>query len=286
MEKKIDDVLVPSILQFSDSSNFFKKLVSLNNSKDHFISGREISKKLNWPISLMVDIVKERRPLTPQRASEFGRFAKFNALELERLIWISLMETGDEHIRLFFKAKLDLKAEQVLLPTVSIVDAELQYWVDVAASVLMQEQTHLTATEIKERLNNKKTSLKKLNQALALIKKHEILAWDPKKKSFTQKKNFEYDNYNKKDTSPFKNIEIHHHYAKNFLEFIENPKLPSAYISGCITITNKQFMPIALQLFQIKNWLVGLSRENREAAVAKSDLRLMQLDLNFFKITK
>lgn len=153
-------------------------------------------------------------------------------------------------------------------------------------AVLLQEQTPLVAAEIKERLNNKKTSIKKLNQALALIEKHEILVWNAKEKSFTQKKNFEYDNYNKKDTSPFQNIEIHHHYAKNFLEFIENPKLPSAYISGCITITNKQFTPIALQLFQIKNWLVGLSRENRAAAIAKSDLRLMQLDLNFFKITK
>lgn len=89
MEKKIDGVLVPSIFQFSDSSNFFKKLVSLNKSKDQSLSGREISKKLNWPTSLIVDMVKERRPLTPQRASEFGRFAKFNALELERLIWIS-----------------------------------------------------------------------------------------------------------------------------------------------------------------------------------------------------
>lgn len=286
MEKKIDGVLIPSIFQFADSSNFLKKLVSLNKANDPPISGREISKKLNWPISLMVDIVKERRPLTPQRASEFGRFAKFNALELERLIWISLMETGDEHIRTFFKAKLDLKAEQVLLPAVPIVEAELQYCVDMAASVLMQEQTPLTAAEIKERLNNKKISLKKLKQAIALIEKHEILVWDAKKKSFIQKKNLEYDNYNKKDSSPFKNIEIHHHYAKNFLEFIENPKLPSAYISSCITISNKQFMPIALQLFQIKNWLVGLSRENRAASIAKSDLRLMQLDLNFFKITK
>lgn len=286
MEKKIDDVLIPSIFQFADSSNFFKKLVSLNKTTDLSISGREISKKLNWPISLMVDIIKERRPLTPQRASEFGRFAKFNALELERVIWISLMETGDQHIRAFFKAKLDLKAEQVLLPTVPIVEAELQYYLDMVASVLMQEQTPLTAAEIKDRLNNKTISLKKLKQAIALIEKYEILVWDAKKKVFIQKKNFEYDNYNKKDASPFKNIEIHHHYAKNFLEFIENPRLPSAYISGCITITNKQFMPIALQLFQIKNWLIRLSRENREAAIAKSDLRLMQLDLNFFKITK
>lgn len=286
MEKKIDRILVPSIFQFSNSSSFFDKLIRINKASEHSISGREISKQLSWPISLIVDIVKERRPLTPQRASEFGRFAKLNALELERLIWIALMETGDEHIRTFFKAKLDLKAEQVLLPTVPIVEAELQYSVDIVVSLLLKEQTPLTAEEIKARLNNNKLSIEKLNQALALIEKHEILAWDDKKKVVTQKKNFEYDNYCRKDASPFKNIEIHHYYANNFLEFLENPTLPSAYISGCITITNKQFMPIALQLFQIKNWLVGLSHENRAAAIAKSDLRLMQLDLNFFKITK
>lgn len=286
MNAKSNLILTPLIFEFSDSAHFFAEFIRINKSKSNPVSGRQISRKLNWPFSLIVDIIKKRKPLTPQRAGEFARFFEMNSMEFERLISISLMETGDHQTSLFYKKKLTSDPAQVLSLPVMSIGKELYYYVDVIVGLLLLENQPLTAAAIKKKLNHRSLSLEKIKKALGVISKNKILSWDSEHCHYRQLKNYSYDNHNKRDSKPFEGIDIHKDYAKNFLEFIENPQLPSAYISGCATITKEQFMPIALQLFQIKNWLVHLSTENRNVKEKTCELRLMQFDLNFFKTTK
>lgn len=286
MNSKSNLILTPSILEFSDSAHFFAEFVKINKNQSHPISGRQISRQLNWPASLIVDIIKKRKPLTPQRAGEFARFFELNSMEFERLISISLMETGDRQTSLFYQQKLVSDPSQILSRPVTSIEKSLYYYVDVIVGLLMLENKPLTAAAIQKKMNHKNLSLEKIQKALAVISKNKILSWDSEHHCYRQMKNYSFDNHNKKDPKPFEDIEIHRDYAKSFLEFIENPQLPSAYISGCVTVTKEQFMPIALQFFQIKNWLINLSLENRNGKDKDRELRLMQFDFNFFKITK
>lgn len=291
MLKKISHVYLPSVMAFTDSASYFENLLAVNKDRSKPLSGRQISAKLQWPASYLVDLIKKRKPLTCQRASEFARFARLNNLELERLMCIALMETGDEYIRFFYQQKLGMTPAQVLLPNQSVVESSMYFAVDVVVGLLLHENQKLNAKEIQAKLNTKSLSLERIQEALNFILDKNILEWDLSFGGYIQKKTYYYDNFNEAEKKSFSSIEIHRSYAQNFIDFVESPQLPSAYISGIVTVTKEQFTPIALQLFQIRNWLMSISEENRkkEAAddfVEKSKLRLMQIDLNFFKVTK
>lgn len=106
MDTKTSPILLPDTFTYTDSSAFFAAVISMNLQNEPKISGRKISKILNWPASLIIDMVKKRKPLTPQRAIEFARTCNLHPTELEHLVWIALVETSDESTRDYIRSTI------------------------------------------------------------------------------------------------------------------------------------------------------------------------------------
>ena len=285
-----EHLIVPNILLYQNAGLFFKDLIRLNKEQKKSISGRTISKSLSWPPSLIVDLIKERKSLTTHRAIEFARWAKLGEIETERLLWISLMETGDQQTKFFCQRKLALNPNDYLLPTLSIISPDLYFYLDLVIGILLIKQKKLAAQEIKKLINNKKIPINKIKKVLSMIWDLKILEYNDKKNIIIQKKQIQYDNHNIKDGKNFEGLKIHQDYSNNFLEFMQNPLVPSTYMSGCAILSREQFHPVALQLFEIRNWILSIHQDNlkkiENSHLLIENLRLLQFDLNLFKVNK
>jgi len=275
---------IPSIFKFSDSSTYFKEFIDTNKKLNN--SGRQLSARLNWPISYMIDMVKKRKPLSLLRAGEFAKFADFGPLELERIIWIALNETGDDATKCFFQNKLNINPDLVLTPkqNFSFSSEEEYFYTSLVCQTIIYKKQKLTAEEIFNLLKLPHLEISKIQHALEVITNNNLIKWDEEKTSYQPTVNLEYDNHNMRDSSPYQGIKIHEYSAKNFLDFINSPRTPSAYITGISLMSKEQFMPVAMQLFHLKNLIAQMSQEN--IAHSKENLRLMQFDLNLFTIAR
>lgn len=275
---------IPSIFKFSDSSTYFKEFIDANKKLNY--SGRKLSTDLNWPISYMIDMVKKRKPLSLLRAGEFAKFANFGPLELERIIWIALNETGDEATKCFFQNKLNINPDLVLTPKQNFhfSSEEDYFYTTLVCQTIIYKKQKMTAQEIFDILKLPHLEIKKIENSLQIISQNNLISWNEETLSYHPAVNLEYDNHNIHDPSPYQGIKIHEYATRNFLDFINNPRTPSAYITGCSLISKEQFMPLAMQLFHLKNLIVQMSQEN--IADRKDNLRLMQFDLNLFTIAR
>jgi len=281
---KNNKIIFPSIFKFNESATYFKEFIDQNKKNE--ISGRHLSNLLNWPISYMIDMTKKRKPLSLLRAGEFAKFAKFDSLEHERIIWIALNETGDDATKCFFQNKLNINPDLVLTPKSNyhFASEEDYFYTTLVCQFILFKQRKVKTEELLSEIKLPHLKKEQVEEALKIIEKDELIKWNETGSFFYPAVNLEYDNHNVRDPSAYQGIKIHEYYAKNFIDFINQPRSPSAYISGFSLISKKQFMPIAMQLFHLKNLIMQMNNENLNSNTA--DLRLMQFDLNLFTLAR
>ena len=96
----------PDINQYNSISLFLQEVYSLNKKANKNASFRYFALKLKWPVSYLNDIIKGRKKLTIKRALELGLFLKLDAVDLERLIYLSLKQFEDKTTNDYFSKKL------------------------------------------------------------------------------------------------------------------------------------------------------------------------------------
>ncbi|MDO9181494.1 MAG: hypothetical protein Q7U04_03755, partial [Bacteriovorax sp.] len=79
-------MIFPKIDDYLDCASYFKDLYEQNQLINPPLSYRQFALEINWPVSYLNDVINKRRTMTLTRAFEFSRLAKFNVLEIERLV--------------------------------------------------------------------------------------------------------------------------------------------------------------------------------------------------------
>lgn len=280
-------LIVPSPQKFTCAADYFKTFIKENKTANAFFSFRYFASRIGWPSSYLSDLAKNRKKLSQQRAREFARHFKMDKLELERLIWFSLLEKSDEGVRAIVDQKLTLSPRKVLRPTEKVPDLIQHHVVSEVLCILKFARKKLTATEITRQFAIPGFSLSEIEEALRYIEREKFLSWDKQGNlQSVHRDNPGFDNHNETDHKPYVGIGLHQKYAENFLEFISNPKTPSTYNSGLVELKKDQFMPVALRMIELRNWILELSAENQKDLNPSEPRRLLQMNLDFFSIKK
>ena len=280
-------LIVPSPQRYECASDYFEVFVTENKAKNSFFSFRYFATLIGWPKSYLSDVTKKRKKLSLQRATEFAEYFKMSGLDKERLIWFSLLEKRSDVSKEFVGTKLDLSAKHVIRPALKNLDIVQHHTMIEVFNLLRFTRKKMTAKEIKENFQIGGFSENDLMQALSTIEKEKLLSWDAD--GHLSKINGEipgFDNYNKTDGKPYLGIELHQKYAENFLDFINSPKSPSTYNSSLVEIKKDQFMPIALKIIELRNFILEISEENQRDLKPTEPRRMMQINLDFFSIKK
>lgn len=97
----------PEIKKFSSVSSYFEEIYTLNKklNKNKF-SHRFFARKLNWPSSYLLDIIKKRKKITLLRSLQFIEAFKLSPSEAEYFINLGLAESEDVNVSHFFKDKI------------------------------------------------------------------------------------------------------------------------------------------------------------------------------------
>ncbi|MFZ3228989.1 MAG: hypothetical protein WA160_02200 [Pseudobdellovibrio sp.] len=100
---------IPNVKRFNSTVSFFSKVYSLNKENKSSFSYRVFAKKVNWPNSYLLDIIKGRKKLTLSRCLQFSNVFKFSASHTEYLISLCLAESDDSGVGEYFKSVLKNK---------------------------------------------------------------------------------------------------------------------------------------------------------------------------------
>jgi hypothetical protein len=86
----------PTIKAFKNAPDFFNEFYVINQPQ---MSHRIFADALQWPASLLGDIIQRRKPLSVNRAVEFGRYFNLHSVEIEHLIMLSLQEVNNPGVK-------------------------------------------------------------------------------------------------------------------------------------------------------------------------------------------
>ena len=142
----------------------------------------------------------------------------------------------------------------------------------------------MTFDEIQNFLNLNDLDVEYIIKAQDYILKNKAVTVDAKTKKITDFNYQVFDNFNERDDKPFIGIETHGYYAKNFEDYRKAPISPSTYQAGYVALKKEQFMPLALEIINLRNRMIDISIENLKQK--HENMHLMQFNFNFFKVNK
>lgn len=99
----------PNVANYIECQSYFNDFYELNKNKGNPASFRTLAKHIGWPYSFLSDLIHGRKTLTVPRALEFAKFANFNLVETERLIYMSLHSSSVNEVKSFFSDKLNIE---------------------------------------------------------------------------------------------------------------------------------------------------------------------------------
>lgn len=272
---------IPSPLNFSDSQAYFKELYTVNKIHNSTFSYRSFAAKIKWPVSYLSDLVAGRKGLTISRAIEFSDFFKLNSVEREHLV---LYAMPPDSLR---EKRLKHDPNHLLHPNQQLDDLLLTCDILSLYRLLLWKRMKLTASQIHEEFLVFFEPAR-LDQALEKIEELGIFKWDNEGRMLSadsDKLPKFIDHYEGREGKKYEGLEWHKAGAMNLISFIEQPKSPSAYNCSFVAIPRGQFMPIAMKILELRNWIEEVSRDHLATSnEPDKSSQLMQLDLNLFPV--
>lgn len=277
-------------MNFVDALDYFKAFFEINKSNNPQFSHRSFAAKIKWPSSYLSDLIVGRKQLSVQRALQFSEHFKMNALNQERLLWFALANSKSAYEKDFFEKKLRRDPNSLIKDSLSNFEPELANDMITVLRILHWTKRKLSAAEILETFELPTLTLERVSKALEKIEIEKYVNWNPEgvlEKGPSPTLFAGFDHSNTKGNSAYEGLELHKDYAHNFLAFIDKPQSPSTYHSQYVTVPRGQFMPLAIKILELRNWIVDFSTQYvEEAANSETGSYLMQLDLNLFPITR
>lgn len=104
---------VPDIFKHEQVTDFLQDFFSVNQPLSH----RQFANILNWPTSLLNDLLANRRGLSVARAVEFGQRFEMTAPEIERLIYLSFRDSDSPPLSSFVESYLRSDGRELPIPS-------------------------------------------------------------------------------------------------------------------------------------------------------------------------
>lgn len=275
---------LPDIKSFESPVEYFRELYQTNKALKSSFSHRSFARKVRWPSSYLSDIIKGRKKLTISRSLQFAQALKFTHLETEYLLTLCLSDYDDDRVRSFFREEVTYKnlskAKQAsfrgylgLFDNIrAMYLRELILWGQgkVALSNLLEAQIPFPELKDPELLNE---TLRFLSQ------KKLIVETKPGFFKATESETFALDD----DAFTIKHApDLAKHYIAQ-LEILS--RLYRYYtgagfaFSGYLDFNKDRYPEIQKRMFELRDWMIGLSKEAKSADITKNDT--FQFEMHF-----
>lgn len=295
---------IPDIQAFSEYRPYLKALYELNRTS-RAGSFRYYAQKLNWPISYLNEVISGKKKLTLNRALQLGLFLKLDAVDIERLVYLTLKDSEEENIRGYFSNKVSMEGktegyfnisenEQPAEEDMMLVGEEI--FGDIAllaiADVIAMRRGKVTLDEIVKLLY----SFPELQNADVLEKKLSLL----ESKGIIERKyqgsklvGFGYSNKRLAFSIDRNTVRHMAQYADNYSRIICAERPRGWITSGFVILSRDRLGEAKKRILAFRNWLLGLENEvirnpdynSKNVAVFQMDVNLISiLDMNYMGV--
>lgn len=278
----------PDIFAFNDHRHFFAMYFELNHSKQKSFSYRYFAKKINWPHSLLPELIDGSKRFSIARAVEFGAFAAFDSFAMERLTLFALRDDPKPEVKNYFDQKLhreqsaSLPDETVALGESVIEKNDFEALPFAIFEILIWADGKITTSQIQSLLLTfDDVSTLEIQSAIQfLIEKKIIYRTGTDQYNIPVKMIFMHNRSGKPDA-----IAQHQALAENFIRFLPKTIDPFTYNSGFVQLPRTEPERLYEKFYMLRNWLEQLNQETLTRKDLKnSDRLIFQYDLNLFPI--
>ncbi len=285
----------PDIQQYSSVNQFVKDFYIFNKKENAKASFRFFALKLKWPVSYLNDVIKNRKKLTMKRTLELGSYLKFDSVNMERLIFLSLKQSEDKQIFEYFSDKLNEEFNsQSYFPTRNQQETIPLHFHVVGESIY--SDISLLAVFDTISLADGKITPKKISEMLytfpelakesVLLSKIDELHKQELITPVLQNGKITSFEYLKKQLFFITTNRTGHfmaQYAENYQRMVSNP-LAKAWIgSGFLMISQDRLSEVKKKFMNFRNWMISVDARAMENQ-GKNKRLLFQFDMNLFSV--
>lgn len=287
----------PDIQQYSSVNQFLKDFYHFNKKDNAKASFRFFAQKLKWPVSYLNDVIKNRKKLTMKRTLELGSYLKFDSVNMERLIFLSLKQSEDKQIFEYFSDKLNEEfnsqsyfptrtQQESIPPHLHVVDESI--YSDISLLAIFDTIC----------LADGKISLKKISEMLytfpelakesVLLGKIEQLHQQKLITPVLQNGKIKSFEYLKKQLFFVITNQTGHYmgqYAENYQRMVASPSAKAWIGSGFLMISQDRLSEVKKRFMNFRNWMHSVDARALENQ-GKHKRLLFQFDMNLFSIIK
>lgn len=290
-------MLIPKIQQHSNYRSFIKELYQSNRKQGGIASFRFYAQKLGWPVSYMNEVIAGKKRLTLNRSLELATFLKLDGIDLERLIYMVLLDSDSKKIRDYFSDKLekDLKTDgyfevsqnpetlaqhSFLVPEEIFSDISLLALADLIACT----KGKIKISEIPKILSSfpELQDHVRLNQKIDTLEKHGIVRRKLKRGKLV---GFDYVAKSLEFSIQKETVKHMHQFAENYkrLLCLEHPR---GWInSGFVRLPRTKLFEAKKRLLALRNWIISTDQETViNPNTSLEDTLIFQMDLNLISI--
>lgn len=274
---------------YSNSQDYFGEFFAINKVRNSKFSYRSFAEEIGWPTSYLPDLVSGRKKLSIQRALQFAEYFKMNNVNKDHILWLAVHRSPRGSTETAEAFNLRTNPNHLLYKTNEPHDSFLLYDTIWVSRLLIWKKKKMTAEQILNEFEISSVPEKRIQNALESIERQKIITWNPNGtlKEKAPEMPGEFDHANTKGDKLFEGLNLHKESTLNFLRFIDAPQAPSTYHTRIVAIPKEQFIPVAMKLIDLRNWIDELSRQHlNESSEPEKTSHLMQLDINLFPIRK
>lgn len=252
----------------TSSSEFFKKMTEENKSASGF-SQRSLSTYLEWPVSYIPDVIKERKPFTVARCLEFVRKFKVNPIDAERLIFLAVASQS----KIDFESLNSLRVEKNPNLRLNDVDIDLfSFEVLYVLEIVRWFHGKATKKNISAIIPEKKINSLQIENTLNLLVKKKIIK---ETKGFY--KAVDEGLFTDQTLAPAQEKLLHQKFAENLKQFYDYLDTPACGSTSFVQIDVSRFIEIRDKITSLRNWIQEISKIDSQKSQSQ-DILLFQLD--------
>lgn len=290
------EMTIPDIQAFSEYRPYLKALYELNRTS-RVGSFRYYAQKLNWPISYMNEVISGKKKLTLNRALQLGLFLKLDAVDIERLIYLTLKDSEEDNIRTYFSNKVSMEGKtegyfniseknQPAEDDMMLVGEEIFSDISLLAiaDVIALRRGQVTPQEIIKLLY----SFPELQDEEVLESKFRLL----ESKGIIQRKYqgtklVGFSHSNKRLAFSIDRNTVRHmaQYADNYSRIICAERPRGWITSGFVILSKDRLGEAKKRILAFRNWLLSLENEViKNPDYNSKDVAVFQMDVNLISI--